>query len=73
MKTYLNVWFNSNGESPSVITDKLRMLGFQPIQGNYDFFYDWAKGASTEDIVLLADKIQKVLKGAGVLFKLETI
>jgi hypothetical protein len=72
MKTYLTLWFNSDGESPSEVTRKLGKLGFEPMQGNYDLAYDWKGKASMEEILKLGNLVQKALKGSRVLFKMET-
>ena len=73
MKTYLSVWFNTNGENPSNITKKLAKIGFKPIRGNYDYEYDWKRTASVDEILNIGDKLQQMLKGSNVLFKLETV
>ena len=41
MKTYLIVWFNSEGAKPSDITERLLSMGFQPVEGEYDYLYNW--------------------------------
>lgn len=73
MKTYITLWFNSDGEGPSEITKKLESIGFNPIHGNYDLMYEWDKKASVEEILRLGNLVQKKLKGAKVMFKMETI
>ena len=73
MNTYLTLWFNSNGEKPSIVTRKLEQLGFKPVQGNYDFVYKWGQKASIEDVLATSDKVQRELKNCNVSFKLETI
>ncbi|PKK81335.1 MAG: hypothetical protein CVT47_02970 [Thermoplasmata archaeon HGW-Thermoplasmata-2] len=72
MKTYLTVMFNSEGEAPSKVSDTLMSMGFQPITGNYDYVYDWGTKANIKEIIWFGDKVQAALKGAKVLFKLET-
>lgn len=72
MKTYLSVWFNSNGNTPSEITKKLEKLGFKPMRGNYDYYYEWGINPGVNDVLSLGDNIQKTLKGANLHFKLET-
>lgn len=73
VKTYLTVYFNSEGATPSEVTDRLCMLGFKPMQGTYDFVYEWDKKATVKDAIWFADKIHEILKGYNVLFKLDTI
>ncbi len=73
MKTYITLWFSSEGDIPSRIVEDLKKIGFQPITGNYDMEYVWDKRATKEDIIHLADVVKKALSGRGVLFKLETV
>jgi len=73
MKTYLTVFFNSEGERPSEVASTLYNLGFNAVQGNYDFEYDWGTNASIEDVIYFADKIQTALKEYGVMFKVESV
>ena len=73
MKTYLTIWFSSEGESPQKVIASLQKLGFEPVYGNYDMVYNWDKKASLEDIIKLADLVKKTLAGTGVLFKIETL
>lgn len=72
MRTYLTVMFSSDGDLPSEVVDRLQMIGFKPCTGNYDFVYEWGRNATVEDSIDFADKVHGVLKGMGVLFKLET-
>jgi hypothetical protein len=72
MISYLTVMFNSEGEKPSMVVDRLHALGFKPTTGNYDFVYEWSKKASIKEAIWFADKIQETLKGLNVIFKLET-
>ena len=72
MKTYITVFFSSEGASPSQVVERLQMLGFKPTQGNYDFVYEWGEKASVQDAVWFADKIQTSLEGMHVRFKTET-
>lgn len=48
-------------------------LGFQPVQGNYDYVYDWGDKVDLDEILLFSDKIQMTLKGTGAMFKTETL
>ncbi len=73
MKTYLVLWFNSNGSLPSEIDRSLMSLGFQPVQGNYDYVYVWGNNVDLADILKFTDKIHMTLKGTGVMFKTETV
>jgi len=73
MKTYLIVWFNSEGAKPSDITERLLSMGFQPMEGAYDYLYDWGSKANIDEIIKFGDLVQNTLRGSGALFKLETI
>ena len=48
-------------------------LGFQPVQGNYDYVYVWGNNVDLADILKFTDKIHMTLKGTGVMFKTETV
>ena len=73
MKTYLTVWFNSNGFRPSQVAEKLKEIGFEPVSGAYDFVYEWDVKPRVNDVLELGDLVQKSLKSMRVLFKMETI
>jgi hypothetical protein len=48
-------------------------LGFEPMQGSYDFVYNWNSNVSVEKVLEFGDKVYLSLQGTGVMFKLETI
>lgn len=73
MKSYLTLWFNSDGSRPIEITERLLSMGFRPMKGNYDFAYDWGTKPKTEDAISLAEKVHSTLQGCNVLFKVETV
>ena len=73
MKSYLSVWFNSDGANPTEITERLMSMGFKPQKGEYDYVYDWEYQPKTEDALDLANKVKATLKGCNVLFKIETL
>ena len=72
MKTYLTIWFSSEGAGPVEVVDRLRSLGFKPLRGYYDHVYDWKTNVELSDILQLTDKIHETLKGLNVLYKIET-
>lgn len=72
MKTYLVVWFSSEGSKPSEVTNQLLGMGFKPIEGAYDYEYKWDHEASVKEILKFADRLYLELKGTKVYFKLET-
>jgi len=67
------VWFNSEGGRPSEITQRLMSMGFEPIQGAYDYVYEWDNSVEVDEILRFGDRVQMTLLGLGVLFKLETL
>lgn len=73
MKSYLMVWFNSEGGRPSEVTQRLMSMGFKPIKGSYDYVYEWDDRVNVDEILRIGDKIQLTLKGLDVMFKLETV
>ena len=73
MKTYLVLFFNSNGWVPSKVMDKAKELGFEVVVGAHDLVYEWESEPSEEEILDLGDKVKETLEGSGVFFKLETV
>ena len=73
MKTYLVLWFSSEGSEPRVVLEKLLSMGFKPVRGYYDLAYDWRKETTVEEILVLSNAVHETLKGLKVLYKLETI
>ncbi len=47
-------------------------MGFRPIEGAYDYEYQWDHEANIDEILNFGDKIQLELKDSSVMFKLET-
>lgn len=72
VKTYLTIWFDSEGAGPVEIVERLRSLGFEPLRGHHDHVYDWKRNVDLGDILQLTDKIHHTLKGLKVLYKIET-
>ncbi len=72
MKTYITIYFNSDGKKPSHVVRKLEDLGFELNRGEYDFMYDWKEETSLEHIMSLGDKIKELFKGDKVLFQIKT-
>ncbi len=73
MKTYLVVWFASDGTLPSEVITRLTGMGFDPVTGNYDFEYRWRKHPSNAELFMFIDQVQKTLQGTGAYFKVETV
>jgi len=73
MKTYLTVWFSSEGAEPSLVAQKLQSMGFKPVKGHYDHVYDWKREATLDEVLELCNNVHATLKGMKVLYKIETI
>jgi hypothetical protein len=72
LKTYLTIWFNSEGASPLEVVDRLRSLGFKALRGYHDHVYDWKRKIELEEVLKLANTIHETLRGLKVIYKLET-
>jgi len=72
MKTYLNVWFNSDGERATEVTSRLMSMGFRPVHGRYDYVYEWNGNTTLDDTIAFGDSVTATLKGCNVYFTLET-
>lgn len=73
MKTYLTIWFNSEGANPVIVAEKLRSMGFNPIKGKYDHVYNWGRTIELEEILQIGTAVHETLKGLKVLYTLETV
>ena len=73
MKTYLTIWFSSEGAAPSKVAERLQGMGFKSTRGQYDHAYDWKRAVEVEEILMLCNSIHETLKGLGVLYKIETV
>ena len=73
MRTYLKIWFNSEGAGPVLVAEKLRSMGFEPIKGQYDHVYDWGREVDLEDILQIGTAVHETLKGLKDFYKLETM
>ena len=72
MKTYLTIWFNSEGATPLEVVDRLRSLGFKALRGYHDHVYDWKRKIELEEVLKLANTIHETLRDLKVICKLET-
>ena len=72
MKTNLKMFFNTSGERPSVVIQRLRALGFNVSIGEFDLFYDWGKRVKEKDVLALGDKVTETLKESKVTFIMQT-
>ena len=73
MKTYLTIWFNSEGSPPMKVVERILDMGFKPITGHYDHVYNWVNEPTLEEILRLANTLHETLKGLKVIYKIETV
>ncbi|MEM2935633.1 MAG: hypothetical protein QW231_00450 [Candidatus Bathyarchaeia archaeon] len=74
MKTYLTIWFSSEGAKPTAVVERLLAMGFKPTKGYYDHVYDWGRDdVELEEILRLGNTVHETLKGFKVLYKMETV
>jgi len=73
VRTYLTIWFNSEGAPPTDVMERIQAMGFKPIKGHYDHVYNWGKEPSLEEVLQLANKLHETLRGMKVIYKIETI
>ena len=73
METFIDVYWNVDGEKSSIVFSKLNEIGLKYFIGEHDFVYDWKGIATISDELKLIDKIQSQLKGTGVLLKFTTV
>ena len=76
-ETRVQVWFYSEGASPSIIVKKLLALGFMPVKGAHDFVYTHSEEEMTDAdlgsaILEISDALHKALNGFKVLYNLDT-
>lgn len=72
VKTYLTIWFYSEGASPMEVVEKLRSMGFEPLRGYHDHVYNWGRKVDLIEVLQLANKVHETLRGMKVFYKLET-
>jgi hypothetical protein len=75
--TRVQVWFNSEGTSPSEVIRKLTELGFTPVRGVYDFIYEHSQSDMNDGelgtaIIHIADALHTALSGFKILYTLDT-
>lgn len=72
-KTYLIMYFGTEGVKSSEIAKRIEDLGFNTLLGGVDFIYDWGEKQPTkEDALALGDKVCKALEKTGAVFNLDT-
>lgn len=71
-KTFLILYFGTNGRKPTEVEKGLEEIGFKTQFGSVDFVYDWNEEPTKEKVLALADKIAEALKGSGAVFNIDT-
>ena len=75
--SYLSVNLNSEGSSPSEITDKLKDMGWEVMYGPYDYKYTWTE-TENEDydniygFLTKLEDLHTLMKGLNVYYKIVT-
>ncbi len=73
MRTYLRLVMDSEGAPFSELATLLADLGFRPVQGEYDFLYEWDREATVRESLFFADRVHTALKGKRIWFQVETV
>ena len=72
METYVDLFFNADGDKASVVHKKLSDLGLKPTIGGHDYVYNWNGLATIDEEMVFIDNIQSQLKGTGVFLRFST-
>ncbi|MBD3247613.1 hypothetical protein GF378_03265 [Candidatus Pacearchaeota archaeon] len=71
-KTYLILYFGTDGKKPTDTAQDLENLGFSTEFGSVDFIYSWEEKPSKEQVLGLADKVADALAESGAVFNIDT-
>lgn len=71
-KTYLIMYFGTNGTTTTEIAQRLESLGFETQFGSVDFVHHWGEKPTKEQVLALGDKVARALKDTGAVFNLDT-
>jgi len=70
VKMYVRVMFSSEGASPITLIHAMADLGFTPVMGEYDFYFEIEEKAKNYREIL--KKLHTQLKGLNVMYTLTT-
>ncbi len=75
--TYMEVYLNSEGVTPTELTHKLKEHGWHPVYGRYDFGYRWngkwgSKDSNFQEYADFVNKWHEILKGYNLHYSLRT-
>lgn len=70
MRTYVDVYFSANGESPVAIAEAVHhATGLHFVFGPHDLMFTWK---DTQEFQVMIEKLSNVLKAKGVFYRFET-
>lgn len=72
METYVDIFFNADGEKASNIHKKLLKMDLKPTLGEHDFVYNWNGIITIDEELKFIDKIQSGLKDTGAILRFTT-
>lgn len=70
MKTYVDIYFNSEGPQPTDIVESMRGIGLEPLRGPHDFIFEWK---DDDEFLAKVGEIHKILQGLNVIYRFETV
>jgi hypothetical protein len=75
--SYITVNLNSEGATPTEVTDKLKGMGWEVTYGPYDYKYSWTETENENydniyDFLTKLENIHNTLKGLNVYYKVVT-
>lgn len=72
-KTYLILYFGTQGKKPTEVSIAIETVGFKANLGAVDYVYNWDEKPSKEQVLELADKVAEVLQESGAVFNIDTL
>ncbi len=69
LKTYINIFFSSEGPDPTEVIEVMEKLGAKAIVGPWDFEIE----SNKESLMKLLKGIHGALKGKGVIYNLTSV
>ena len=75
--TYMEVFLNPEGVTPTDLTNTLKQWGWTPVYGRYDYAYKWEdnwgnKDTNFQEYFDHVNKVHEVLRGHNVRYSLRT-
>ncbi len=69
MKTYIDIYLNSEGGSVRDLTTAMSKIGLMPLRGPHDFVIEWE---NEEELLSMLDKLHNALKGLKIMYTVKT-